>query len=272
VSGPPRIVLFAVAVALVFGIAAAAGSALDPDPVNDTDTGHQEMQSHGARTERDLRLDGDFTTFPKGDRNILRFSVDRDGEVVRDFDVEHDRRMHAIVVRRDLTGFQHLHPEQQEDGSWTTPLTVSEAGSYRLFADFAHAGRSYTLGADLHVAGEFAPRELPHPADRATAGDGYEVRLAEDGDDVRFTVFKDGARLDDIEPYLGARGHLVALREGDLAFLHVHPKSAASEGAEIRFGVEYPSKGRYRLFLQFKHDGRVHTAAFTREVGDAHGH
>jgi hypothetical protein len=79
----------------------------------------------------------------------------------------------------------------------------------------------------------------------------------------------------DIEPYLGARGHLVALREGDLAYLHVHPESKATQGSDIRFGVEYPSRGRYRLFVQFKLDGKVHTAAFTREVGevgDGHGH
>ena len=64
-----------------------------------------------------------------------------------------------------------------------------------------------------------------------------------------------------MEPYLGARGHLVALREGDLAFLHVHP-----DADRLRFTAEFPSAGRYRLFLQFKAGGRVHTAAFTRQV------
>ena len=33
-----------------------------------------------------------------------------DGQPVRDYEVEHEKRMHLIVVRRDLTGFQHLHP------------------------------------------------------------------------------------------------------------------------------------------------------------------
>ncbi len=62
--------------------------------------------------------------------------------------------------------------------------------------------------------------------------------------------------------YLGAKGHLVALREGDLAFLHVHP-----DANRLRFEATFPTPGRYRLFLQFKTtDGRVHTAAFTREV------
>ena len=62
------------------------------------------------------------------------------------------------------------------------------------------------------------------------------------------------------EPYLGAGGHLVALREGDMAFLHVHPI-----GDDPRFEVDFPTPGRYRLFLQFQHEGRVHTAAFTHE-------
>jgi hypothetical protein len=42
--------------------------------------------------------------------------------------------------------------------------------------------------------------------------------------------------------------------------------------SDIRSAVEYPSQGRYRLFLQFKLDGQVQTAAFTREIGDGHGH
>ena len=73
--------------------------------------------------------------------------------------------------------------------------------------------------------------------------------------------------MTDLPPVLTAHlfrelhGHLVALREGDLAFLHVHPKEGTTE-----FESTFPTVGRYRLFLQFKHDGRVHTAAFTQEV------
>ena len=100
---------------------------------------------------------------------------------------------------------------------------------------------------------------------RSTAG-----REAELG----FTVTRGGEKVH-VEDYLGAKGHLVALREGDLAYLHVHPVEAGhggepEEGAHddaIRFATEFPSAGRYRLFLQFKHEGRVRTAAFTREVG-----
>ena len=56
----------------------------------------------------------------------------------------------------------------------------------------------------------------------------------------------------------------MALREGDLAYLHVHPEGHG-DGA-VSFVTEFPSEGRYRLFLQFKHEGVVQTVAFTREV------
>jgi len=81
--------------------------------------------------------------------------------------------------------------------------------------------------------------------------------------ELRFTVTRDGEPVR-TEPYLGAGGHLVALRAGDLGYLHTHP--ADDDAAAVRFATEFPSEGRYRLFFQFKHEGRVRTAAFTREV------
>lgn len=281
-SGAVRIALFVALLALAFGGAAMAGSALDPDPdaeeahvAEDHTGGHQAARAPPglALAEDGLRLDVDRFRLAAGRPERLRFRiVGEGGRAVRDFDVEHDRRMHLIVVRRDLTGFQHLHPEMALDGTWSTSLELTEPGSYRVFADFKSGGASHTLGADVHVAGPFEPRDLPHPSDRAGTGDGYEVRLTEDDGQLRFTVYLGDRRVDDIEPYLGARGHMVALREGDLAFLHVHPESEATEGGDIRFRVEFPSAGRYRLFLQFKHDGRVRTVAFTEERAVGHGH
>jgi oxalate decarboxylase/phosphoglucose isomerase-like protein (cupin superfamily) len=108
------------------------------------------------------------------------------------------------------------------------------------------------------VDGPAELRDLPAPAALART-DGYDVRL--DGGEpgrLRFDVTR-GGRPVEVEQYLGASGHLVALREGDLAFLHVHPDDDG-------FEVEFPTAGRYRLFLQFKDEGRVHTAGYTYEV------
>jgi hypothetical protein len=191
--------------------------------------------------------------------------VDDAGATVRGFDVEHTKRLHLIAVRRDLTGFQHLHPRQDASGAWRTDLTLREPGAYRVFADFTPSGgAATTLASDVLVGGAFAPRPLPAPATRAGV-DGYDVALRASGGrrdaTLRFSVSR-GGRPVAVQPYLGAAAHLVALRAGDLAYLHVHPL----HGRGIAFGAAFPSAGRYRLFLQFRHGGRVHTAALTQAV------
>jgi hypothetical protein len=196
-----------------------------------------------------------------------------DGAAVTAFDEAHTKRMHLVVVRRDTSAFQHVHPVMDADGTWRVPLAVPAAGSYRAFADFVPAGgEPTTLGVDLSAAGEYHPVE--HPTSRTAAVDGYEVRL--DGEltpgrvsPLALTVTRDGRPVTDLEPYLGAFGHLVALRQGDLAYLHVHPESTATAGPEIRFAAEVPSAGGYRLFLDFRHAGAVHTAEFTVATGPA---
>jgi len=72
----------------------------------------------------------------------------------------------------------------------------------------------------------------------------------------------------DLQPYLSAYGHLVVLRDGDLAYLHVHPTGEPGDGAtrpgpDVRFRTTAPSTGTYRLFLDFRHGDVVRTAEFT---------
>jgi hypothetical protein len=234
-----------------------------------------------------MRLALERTEMSRGQETDLRFRiVGRDGEPVRDYEVEHTKRLHLIVVRRDMVGFQHLHPTLGKNGTWSTPLTLPQAGSYRVFADFKREGRSQTLGADLAVDGQVDWEALPAPGTSTRTADGYEVRMqgadavAGKESELRFEIARDGKPVD-VEPFLGARGHLVALREGDLAYLHVHPTdgghhhgapapeaaaAAPAHGGPIVFATELPSAGRYRLFLQFKQGGQVHTAEFTLEA------
>ena len=199
----------------------------------------------------------------------LEFRIlDADGRPVRDFAEQHERAMHLMVVRRDLSHYQHLHPTMDHEGTWTTPLALPEPGDYRVFADFAASGEALTLGTDLIIPGDYEPAPLPDPVGEVRI-EGYEVSLdlgdaPGGGNLLTFRVSRDGHPVEDLEPYLGALGHLVALREGDLAFLHVHPEDqAGAAGPEIAFQATFPSEGRYRLFLQFAHAGGVRTAGFT---------
>jgi hypothetical protein len=280
-----RLAAFAAVLALVFGVALAAGSASNVKPKRAAKAVHTSGMSamaeaaHGAAeaprglgvTEDGLRLVADTTTYARGVTKPFSFRiVDARGATVRDFDVEHTKRLHLIAVRRDLTGYQHVHPVQAHDGSWSVPLRFAQAGIYRVYADFkAHGGPKATLATDVFVPGDFKPQAIPAPANRVRV-DGYDVALtgapkAGAMGDLRFTVSR-GGRPVAVQPYLGADGHLVALREGDLAYLHVHPQETPGSGGPIRFMTEYPSAGSYRLFLQFKHGGRIHTAAFSQDV------
>jgi copper chaperone CopZ len=94
-----------------------------------------------------------------------------DGQALTDYDASHDEDLHLIAVRRDLTGFQHVHPELGPDGTWTTPLELTP-GAWRLFADFDPAGadEALTLGADVPVAGQYTPQPLPEPSRTGRGG------------------------------------------------------------------------------------------------------
>src|SRR5919112_2060826 len=104
-----------------------------------------------AVSDGGLTLALEDTELERGGAGELRFRILDAGAPVRDFDVEHERRMHLIVVRRDGSGFQHLHPELAEDGTWSTQLTLADAGAYRVFADFSHDGENETLAAEVTV-------------------------------------------------------------------------------------------------------------------------
>jgi hypothetical protein len=239
-----------------------------------------ETHGHGHRAEPSglARTAGGFTLETawrpedgEGRTGTLEFRIlGPDGRAVRYFDEQHGKAMHLMVVRRDLTHYRHLHPSMGADGTWSAPLTFPEPGPYRVFADFAAAGRALTLGDNLDIRGKYEPAVLPDPAGADRVGE-YEVALASDvvaGGEASlvFDVSRNGRPVEDLEPYLGALGHLVALREGDLAFLHVHPEEDEGSGPRIAFRAMFPSEGRYRLFLQFAHAGGVRTAAFTVEV------
>jgi hypothetical protein len=276
-----RLVAFAAVLAVVFAGALGLGRAVDLDAgeaSEDADHAHEaeaaahesEPASPGPVADGGLRLVLAGATVEAGVEAPLSFRIETDdGSALDRYDVVHDEPMHVIVARRDLAVYQHVHPVRAGDGGWTVPLRLDEPGVYRVFADFTTDGRRVTLGADVSVAGPFAPEPLPVPSASAASG-GYEVRLAttpgEHGETAAFTVLRGGEPVADLEPYLGARGHLVALREGDLSFLHVHPIEGEAAPGTIGFQVEYPSAGRYRLFLQFKHQGDVQTVAFTRDV------
>lgn len=261
-GAPQKLIGFVVGLAVVFAVSFGIGSVV----VSPSAPAAGEHAAHeGGYT---LRLDE--AELPRGTGVPLRFRVDdASGAPVTHYVESHEKLLHLIVVRHDLAGYQHVHPVLDDSGTWSVPLDLGEPGPYRVIADFVAAdGPAVTVSADLTVAGRYQPKPLPAPA--ATAGvDGYTVTLAGVGragepSELTLSVSRDGRPVTDLQPYLGAYGHLVAIRASDLDYLHVHPMDGPP-GPQIAFHTTFPSAGAYRLFLDFKHRDAVHTAEFTVE-------
>ncbi|WP_240669894.1 hypothetical protein [Actinoplanes solisilvae] len=221
-----------------------------------------------------LTLVPETTTFTAGKAQRLAFRVKgAGGAPVTTYATVHDKPLHLVVVRRDLTGFQHLHPTMASDGTWGIDLTLAEPGSYRMIADFTAivGGQQIatTLGGDLTVAGNYAPQALPAPA-RTDNADGFAVSYegtpnTQATQPLLMQVTGPGGAAARLDPYLGAFGHLVVMREGDLAYVHVHPEPLLVDG-RVKFWLTAPSSGSYRMFFDFQVAGQVHTASWTLKI------
>lgn len=301
---PVKLGVFGLALAAVFAAALAVGSAIGP--VSAADRAHRGT-AHGDQADmagmagmdhpgttgpavhgladgarpQGLAVSADgFTIVPTGaglaagQPGTFSFRITGpDGNAVTAFTTVHDKQLHLVVVRRDLAGYQHVHPAQAPDATWSVALTLPAPGAYKAFADFQPAGHAeMTLAVDLLAAGAFVPEPLAAPA-AISAVDGYQVALsgqlvAGRGSALTFSVSKDGRPVTDLQPCLAAYGHLVALRVGDLAYLHVHPGGVPGDGhtpagPQVTLHADVPTAGVYRLFLEFKAGDTVHTAEFT---------
>jgi hypothetical protein len=299
---PTTLGAYALGLVAVFGAAVGVGSLVGPVGAAADDTAahgtapHDEsdaespmdtstQQAAASHLPGGLQISQDGYTLdvadqlPAGAATPVPFRIlGPDSRPVTAYDTAHDEDLHLIAVRRDLTGYQHVHPELAADGTWSIPLDLT-AGTWRLFADFDPAGddSALVLGADVAVAGDHVPQPLPAPSTTAEV-DGYTVTL--DGQltpgaesELTLSVSRDGQPVTDLQPYLAAYGHLVALRDGDLAYLHVHPAGEPGDGTtapgpDITFYATAPSAGDYRLFLDFRHGDVVRTAEFTVRAGD----
>jgi hypothetical protein len=274
---PARLAGFGVALIAILGVGAGVGAAIGPDVTAPVAEAPAPIGQGVVAAARGYRLVPTTTALdPTG--GSFQFAIeDQNGKPIEHFTPIHERDLHLIVVNRELTAFHHLHPKLDSAGEWSIDLPALNPGSYRAVADFQiDDGPRLALGTDLTVAGVYLPTALADATTTSTT-DGYDVSLATERSDIgeltaRLTVRRAGQLVTDLQPYLGANGHLVAMRTGDLAYAHVHPvvDDDAFPGT-VAFDAELTSAGRYGLFFDFKHDGTVHTASFTFDQGPVTG-
>ena len=192
---------------------------------------------------RDYRLD--FTTVPAvvkpGQKATLRFRIFHPGtgEPIKKFEAVHERQYHLFVISQDMEYFQHIHPEEQPDGTWSIDVTLPKAGYYKVLSDFLPSG-----GASQFIARPLVTAGYAGDLAADSAHLVPDAVLTKTVDDITATLTTDpptfvagqyghlkfhltdtatGRPITDLQTYLGAFGHTLIMSEDMVDYVHSHP-------------------------------------------------
>lgn len=200
---------------------------------------------------------------------------DDSGAMVEEFEAIHEKKIHLIIVREGLDEFAHVHPELRADGSFAIEHTFPKAGKYRLYVDHKPAGQPQaTATGSVGVAGDVEPaEELVPNAPGRVQGDGLAADVAiEAGAEsetlITFQVLDGDQPVTDLEPYLGAMGHLVVISANGEDYVHAHPadESSSAPRGEVSFEAHFMKPGLYKGWGQFQRAGQIHAIPFVMRV------
>ncbi len=200
---------------------------------------------------------------------------DAAGAMIRDFETVHEKKLHLIIVRDGLDQFAHIHPEIDPAGNITGTHTFPTAGKYRLYADHKPAGgKPATPIAEVTVAGTApAKPELVANTPGRIKAEPLQADIAigkgkmAGATLITFTLSDAaGKPIGDLQPYLGAMGHLVVLSSDGMQYVHSHPTEEKSAGGVVAFEAHFPAPGIYKGWGQFQRAGKVHDVPFVIKI------
>lgn len=178
---------------------------------------------------------------------------------VREFDTVHEKKLHFIVVSKDLSYFAHLHPEPQANGTFKVKETLP-GGELRLFADFAPQGK----GGQVVMLPRKGSGKAPVAEDTFVGEAKMEGSLVA-GRTTQLTMTS-AIPVSELEPYLGAQAHLIMIHEDAETFVHSHP---LDDPAKLIFMARPPKPGRYKGWVELQHKGKLMRKSFSLEAGNA---
>ncbi len=223
--------------------------------------------------------------------NTLSFNPknNKDENALVPLELRHEKKIHLIIVSTDLAYFEHIHPEYNgvnyqirvvgKDEAFTkergmNETEFTEGGDYLMFLDYVPTDATGQLDKiPLSVSGP--PRtDTPLGSQRMSwAADGYALELSADRDlvvnasiELTIHITLDGEPVTDLDNYLGALAHMVVISEDTEEYLHVHPMESATDGPDVMLHTNFPKAGKYKVFMQFNHDGVVRTTDFVLGV------
>lgn len=215
---------------------------------------------------------------------VLKFTpqlAGKEGQPVP-LEVVHEKKLHLVMVSKDLRVFDHQHPEYQADGSYTLTYSFPEGGDFLLYADYKPTGAGQNIERiNVSVDGPELPAKEITAEARVGKADGYEVTIdpaaaITTGGLQHFTarVTQGGKPVDGnaMENYLGEKAHVVVIGAQNKDYLHVHP---VIEDGVFDLHASFATPGFYKGWFQFQTGGKVHVAEFILDVkqgeaGDGH--
>ncbi|ACT03933.1 hypothetical protein [Paenibacillus sp. JDR-2] len=247
----------------------------------DTAAGHEHHHAHEEGHNQSTTVQWSFLpNQPEaGNKATIQLNFkDAHGRPVQSFALNHEREIHLIAVSSDLSEFQHLHPVDEGQGHFTVDTVFPKGGAYKLFADFVPAGGSHqvaqtevTVGGKTSAAASLVPdKKLIQTIENTVVS--LQTGELQAGKETSLAFsFKDAATskpAQDMEPYLGAAGHVVIISSNLRHYLHVHPKEGQTAGPEALFETTFPAPGLYKVWGQFQRHGDIFTASYTINVGE----
>lgn len=240
---------------------------------------HGDHNHHGnvMKEELPLEVGWSFDQNPEENKEQrLKIQIkDLAGKSIEDFDVEHEKLMHLIIISEDLSVFQHLHPEYKGNGLFTIKIKFPKGGQYQLLADVVPNGyKASTVTEWVNVDGDIDDEELVIDDSLTKIIDGKRVSLSFDQIqtnkdlNMTFTIHDNetGEPITDLKPYLGAIGHVVIVSEDGEQYIHSHPMNNDTSGPKAEFMTSFPENGLYKIWGQFNHQGEIVTVPFVIEV------
>ncbi len=234
-----------------------------------------------------------------GEPVTLRFHIERaDGGGPARLATVHEKKVHTIVVSNDLAEFAHIHPEARRGGTYAVEYAPARAGGHTVFAEMTAAGRGARAEVkpfDLDVAGRPARPVALKPDTRAKTVGSLEVDIETEPRTVRagepvvlafdLRDAATGRPPRDLEPYLGEVGHAISVSADRKHFLHAHPFAGGGHGGhgghggrgigpadgKVRFQATFPEPGLYKVWGQFRRDGKDLTVPFVLKVAGRSG-
>ncbi|HMI34745.1 MAG TPA: hypothetical protein VK499_11600 [Propionibacteriaceae bacterium] len=266
---PAKLVAFLALLAAVFGasyfIGTQSEAVLAPAP-----THNSEMVAPASAVEGYAVRAVEPTQRPGKDVLVELAVTAPGGQVVSELDEDAGEHMHLIAFRRDLTGYQHVTPQQGEGTSWWGILNLTP-GPWHVILHFESKalGREIALATDFTTSGPYRPEPLPPSADQVQIRDltvtrtGDLTTSADSG--TAITVTDHGQPVTDLQPAHGEMGHSVLIRPADLGYLHMHSNSTGT-GPRLDFLGAVSDRSTYRLFVEFYRGNELYLAPFTVQV------